>query len=141
MSALSFSHFSSCYLCLHLVVAMFHLCIHNQTFSDVKCIKEERQALLPFKHHLIDETDCLASWVDEKNDCCKWAGIVCDNITGHVIQIHLNGHCSDFHDTDKELEEASKQQLKRELSQSLLDIKQLKHLDFSCNNFGRIQVP
>ncbi|PWA41911.1 hypothetical protein CTI12_AA538010 [Artemisia annua] len=41
----------------------------------------------------------------------------------------------------KELEEASKQKLKGVLSPSLLDLKQLKHLDLSCNNFGRIQVP
>ncbi|GKC24337.1 leucine-rich repeat protein, partial [Tanacetum coccineum] len=101
---------------------------------------EERQALLRFKHRLIDETDRLASWVGE-NDCCKWAGIACDNMTGHAIQIHLNGHCHDIRDTDKELEEASKQHLKGELSPSLLDMKQLEHLDLSCNDFGGIQVP
>ncbi|GKC39876.1 leucine-rich repeat protein, partial [Tanacetum coccineum] len=141
MSAFSFSHFSSCYLCLLLVVALFHLCLSNQNSDDLLCIKEERRALLEFKHHLIDETDRLASWVGEKNDCCKWAGIVCDNKTGHVHQIHLNGHCRDYYDTEKELQEASKQQLKGELSPTLLDLKQLKHLDLSCNDFGQIQVP
>ncbi|GJV28661.1 leucine-rich repeat protein [Tanacetum coccineum] len=141
MSALSFSHFSSCYLCLLVVVALFHLCLSNQNFDDVLCIKEERQALLQFKHRLVDEGGRLASWVGEQNDCCKWAGIVCDNKTGHVHQIHLralDGHCQ--FDEYKE-EEASKQKLKGDLSLSLLDLKQLKHLDLSCNDFGWIQVP
>ncbi|MFS7950975.1 putative non-specific serine/threonine protein kinase [Helianthus anomalus] len=31
--------------------------------------------------------------------------------------------------------------LKGEISHSLLDLKQLKHLDLSCNDFGGIQVP
>nr|GFC40564.1 leucine-rich repeat protein [Tanacetum cinerariifolium] len=88
----------------------------------------ERRALLEFKHHLIDEGDRLASWVGEKTDCCKWAGIVCDNMTGHVQQIHLPG-----------LNDPS--MLKGNLSPSLLDLKQLEHLDLSCNDFGQIQVP
>ncbi|GJW97045.1 leucine-rich repeat protein [Tanacetum coccineum] len=144
MSGFSFSHLSACYLCLLVVLALFHLCSSNQNSDDLLCIKEERRALLEFKHHLIDEADRLASWVGEKTDCCKWAGIVCDNMTGHVHQIRLpglNGHCRDFHDTIKGIEEASKQQLKGELSPSLLNLKQLKHLDLSCNDFGLIQVP
>ncbi|KAI3704960.1 hypothetical protein L1987_75190 [Smallanthus sonchifolius] len=51
--------------------------------------RDERQALLELKHGLIDEADRLASWVGENNDCCKWAGIVCDNFTHHVHKIHL----------------------------------------------------
>ncbi|GKD16057.1 leucine-rich repeat protein, partial [Tanacetum coccineum] len=121
-----------------------HLCLSNQNFDDVLCIKEERHALLQFKHRLIDEGGRLASWVGEQSDCCKWAGIVCDNKTGHVHQIHLrafDGHCAEYFDTQKEEEEASKQKLKGDLSPSLLDLKQLEHLDLSCNDFGQIQVP
>nr|GEV12234.1 putative leucine-rich repeat protein, plant-type [Tanacetum cinerariifolium] len=119
--------------------------MHTSKYTHSFIVKlEERHALLRFKHHLIDEGGRLASWVGEQNDCCKWVGIVCDNITGHVHQIRLpgfNGHCSDFHDTDKELEEASKQKLKGDLSPSLLGLKQLKHLDLSCNDFRLTQVP
>ncbi|GJU58886.1 leucine-rich repeat protein [Tanacetum coccineum] len=141
MSALS--DFFSCYLSLLVGVTLFHLCLSNQNLDDVLCIKEERQALLWFKHRIIDEGDRLASWVDESNDCCKWAGIVCDNVTGHVHQIHLRALDSQciYRDTRKELEEASKQKLKGDLSPSLLDLKQLKHLDLSCNDFRSIQVP
>ncbi|GJY91097.1 leucine-rich repeat protein [Tanacetum coccineum] len=129
MSAFSFSHFSSCYLWLLVVVALFHLCLSKQNFDDVLCIKEERQALLEFKHRSIDETDRLASWVDEKNDCCKRVGIVCESIprdlkplkrsqialllglmrrTTAANQIHLNGHClSEALPTLNEFEEFS----------------------------------
>ncbi|GKA08869.1 leucine-rich repeat protein [Tanacetum coccineum] len=141
MSAFSFSHFYSCYLCLTFVLALFHLCSSNQNSDDLLCKKEERRALLEFKHHLIDEGDRLASWVGEKTDCCKWAGIVCDNMTGHVHQIHLSGHCLPNPFTQNEFEEVSKQQLKGDLSRSLLGLKHLKHLDLSCNDFGQIQVP
>ncbi|GJW99325.1 receptor-like protein EIX2, partial [Tanacetum coccineum] len=54
-------------------------------------IDDERQALLQFKHGLIDEANQLASWVGKESDCCRWAGIGCDNSTGHVHRIHLPG--------------------------------------------------
>ncbi|PWA92960.1 Alpha crystallin/Hsp20 domain-containing protein [Artemisia annua] len=40
-----------------------------------------------------------------------------------------------------EFEEASKQQLKGDLSPSLLGLKKLEHLDLSCNDFGWNQIP
>ncbi|KAM0023681.1 putative leucine-rich repeat-containing, plant-type, leucine-rich repeat domain superfamily [Helianthus debilis subsp. tardiflorus] len=88
----SFSRFSSCYFCLLLVMALFQLCLSNTNSSPILCMDDERQALLQFKHGLIDGADRLASWVREENsDCCKWDGIACDNITGHVHKIHLPG--------------------------------------------------
>ncbi|PWA59020.1 LRR receptor-like serine/threonine-protein kinase GSO2 [Artemisia annua] len=108
-------------------------------------MEDERQALLEFKHGLIDKGDRLASWDSEESDCCRWAGIVCDNTTRHVHQIHLpglDGHCltGDFR-TFKKYNEASKQRFRGNLSSSLLRLKQLRHLDISCNNFERIQIP
>ncbi|KAM0066252.1 putative non-specific serine/threonine protein kinase [Helianthus debilis subsp. tardiflorus] len=102
-------------------------------------------SLLQFKHGLTGESQRLASWVVENKDCCTWAGIACDNSTGHVHRIHLpglDGHCRyiDYYLTIGE-KEALKQKLKGDISRSLLDLKQLKHLDLSCNDFGGIQVP
>ncbi|GJU99146.1 leucine-rich repeat protein [Tanacetum coccineum] len=104
----------------------------------------ERQALVEFKHGLVDEAHRLASWVSDESDRCGWAGIACDNITHHVHRIHLrglDGHCEDYYYSDKELEEASKQRLRGNLSSSLLHLKQLRHLDLSCNDFSMSRVP
>ncbi|XP_076916727.1 receptor-like protein EIX1 [Bidens hawaiensis] len=105
---------------------------------------DERQALLQFKHGLIDDAGRLASWVTEENsDCCKWAGIACDNVTGHVHKIHLPGKYCYFayYTSDKAYEECLKQRLRGDLSPSLLNLKQLKHLDLSLNDFGEKQIP
>nr|XP_043633350.1 receptor-like protein EIX1 [Erigeron canadensis] len=99
----------------------------------------ERQALLEFKQGLIDKTDRLASWVSEDRNCGRWAGIVCDNITGHVHGIHLQGSSSP--DLRGGYYCDRTRPLGGNLSTSLLDLKQLGHLDLSCNNFGGIQVP
>ncbi|KAF5808295.1 putative leucine-rich repeat-containing, plant-type, leucine-rich repeat domain superfamily [Helianthus annuus] len=144
---LSFSSFSSCHLCLLVVLALFRSCSSKQNSEPVLCIDAERQALLRFKHGLTDETHRLASWVAENKDCCNWYGITCDNSTGHVHRVHLpghGGHCPAYsvsYFTEKEYTDASKQRLKGDISRSLLDLKQLKHLDLSCNDFRGIQVP
>ncbi|GKA13584.1 receptor-like protein EIX2 [Tanacetum coccineum] len=73
-----------------------------------------------------------------------WEGIACNNSTGHVHHIHLpalNGNCRKDYRNDKEYREAIKQRLRGSLSSSLLHLKQLRHLDLSCNDFGKIQVP
>nr|XP_043615765.1 receptor-like protein EIX2 [Erigeron canadensis] len=148
----SFCYLYSCYLCF-LVATLFQSCLSNQNFDDVLCLKGERQALLQFKDGLVDETDRLASWVGEASDCCRWAGIVCDNFTGHVHQIHLpgfDGHCqpsyigislAGFAREVIEYRESLKQVLRGDLSPSLLQLKQLRRLDLSCNDFEGIQVP
>nr|XP_043611547.1 receptor-like protein EIX2 [Erigeron canadensis] len=127
----------SCYLCFLAVLGLSLSCISIQKAgsSDVLCMKGERQALLKFKHGLIDKTGRLASWVGKNRNCCKWTGIVCDNITGHVHEIHLQGDSTFDNDFDPT------RQLGGHLSSSLLRLKQLRHLDLSCNNFGGIQVP
>ncbi|GJU03999.1 putative leucine-rich repeat protein [Tanacetum coccineum] len=107
-------------------------------------LQSEKQALLQFKHSLVDEANRPASWVSEESDCCKWVGIDCDNITGHVHRIHLpgaNGHCHGPYSRNREYEEASRQRLRGDLSSSLLNLKQLRHLDLSCNDFGGIHIP
>ncbi|KAL8248090.1 hypothetical protein R6Q59_009306, partial [Mikania micrantha] len=134
-------------LCLLLVMTLFHFCLSHQNFDDRLCIDDERQALLEFKHGIIDEAGRLDSWVGEESDCCKWAGITCDNSTGHVHQIHLpglDGHCDspDLYYMYEAYEKVSKlHRLRGDLNPSLLRLKKLKHLDLSCNDFGGIQVP
>ncbi|KAI3802613.1 hypothetical protein L1987_30753 [Smallanthus sonchifolius] len=134
-----FSSSSCCYLCLFVVLTLFHFCLSD----GVLCIEGERQALLKFKLGLTDETYRLASWVAEDRDCCRWAGISCDNSTGHVQRIHLRGHdgyCPDFasnYDIVKEYEEASKQRFGGTIPPQLGNLSQLHILCLgSSSNFN-----
>jgi hypothetical protein len=49
----------------------------------MRCIEEERQALLKFRQGLLYSTEL--SWGTHEEDCCKWEGIKCSNRTGHVV--------------------------------------------------------
>ncbi|KAG4941620.1 hypothetical protein JHK87_045491 [Glycine soja] len=66
--------------------------------AEIKCIETERQALLNFKHGLIDDYGILSTWRgdDSNRDCCKWKGIRCNNQTGHVEMLHLRGHGTQY---------------------------------------------
>ena len=60
-----------------------------------KCyMEEERIGLLEFKGFLksnIKNTNFLLSWVNKaKSECCKWGGVRCNAIKGHVIELSLN---------------------------------------------------
>ncbi|GJT39637.1 leucine-rich repeat protein [Tanacetum coccineum] len=45
----------------------------------VGCSKQERLALLKFKHSVLDEFGMLSSWVG--NDCCNWKRVQSDDAT------------------------------------------------------------
>nr|GEV67226.1 leucine-rich repeat protein [Tanacetum cinerariifolium] len=139
--------FSSSSCLWFLVISSFCiLCLCKQNQDDVLCKATERSALIQFKNKLIDQANRLSSWTG--NDCCSWSGVVCDNFTGHVLEIHLRGpddgikgHCHGSYDTDDELEEASKQMLGGNISSSLIKLVQLRYLDLSCNDFNLIPIP
>ncbi|XP_076961048.1 receptor-like protein EIX2 [Bidens hawaiensis] len=144
------SSYSPSYILLFLTV--FALCFSSyrcdENSTHVLCINSERAALLQFKIDLIDGANRLSSWSRHNEDCCKWAGVVCNNVTGHVQELHLggpndglHGHCHGPYDTDAELEAASKQMLGGNINPSLMSLKQLDYLDLSCNDFGGISIP
>lgn len=113
--------------------------------SDVGCIETEKQALLRFKQGLEDGSNRLASWNRSNGDCCQWAGVVCDNFTGHILELHLrnpfNVILPDFGNlADPDAYWNSR--LVGKISPSLLDLKHLIYLDLSGNDFDQeIQVP
>lgn len=51
------------------------------------CAEIEKQALLKLKEGFVHETELLSSW--NGDDCCKWKGVSCNNLTGHVTSLHL----------------------------------------------------
>ncbi|THG01157.1 receptor-like protein EIX1 [Camellia sinensis] len=88
--------------------------------NKIRCIEREKQALLKFK----EAANILSSWGNEedKQDCCKWRGVHCNNHGGHVTML-------DLHDW----------YLSGKISPSLLELQHLKYLDLSGNSFeGRI---
>ncbi|KAG7944322.1 hypothetical protein I3843_15G094200 [Carya illinoinensis] len=74
-----------------LLAALFQLSsIHG-------CLREEREALLQFKPSLNSSYDPSTSWNTShgNNNCCEWERVVCDNTTGHVIELDLS-YYNDF---------------------------------------------
>ncbi|XP_022719708.1 polygalacturonase inhibitor 2-like [Durio zibethinus] len=113
-------------------------CVGN---SRVLCIESERQALLKFKHDIIDRSNRLSSWGDG-GDCCNWVGVSCNNFTGHVYKLDLRPPSSpDYASSDAEIGVYWRSMLRGKINPSLLLLKQLSHLDLSYNNFGGIQIP
>ncbi|KAL1561149.1 receptor-like protein EIX1 [Salvia divinorum] len=105
----------SFFLILFLISTCFKLC----KCSTIFCPQIEKQSLLSFKQSLQDPYHQLSSWDDDGDaNCCKWNGVVCDNSTGHVHQLHLRGLS-----------------LRGQINPSLLNLKHLTHLDLSLNNF------
>ncbi|KAL7183599.1 hypothetical protein ACSBR2_025901 [Camellia fascicularis] len=105
---------------------------------EVVCLESEKRALLSFKQGLKDPSNRLSSW-DLEDDCCKWAGVVCNNLTGHVRELHLQNTYG--YTTQAEFKVYMKSKLRGEVNPSLLDLKHLNYLDLSGNDFGGIPIP
>ncbi|KAG5629258.1 hypothetical protein H5410_000975 [Solanum commersonii] len=52
------------------------------------CRDNEQQALETLKKKVYDPSEILSSWVVGK-DCCEWEGVVCNNLTRHVIELSI----------------------------------------------------
>ncbi|WVZ15027.1 hypothetical protein V8G54_012593 [Vigna mungo] len=114
------------------------------------CIESERETLLKLKHHLIDSSNRLSSWnASVHSNCCQWDGIVCNNITSHVAELHLHTPVPSFsfdesllEDVyDEAYEEYSRSRFGGEINPCLVDLKHLSYLDLSGNLFQYIPIP
>ncbi|KAL7126941.1 hypothetical protein ABFS83_14G220400 [Erythranthe nasuta] len=107
-------------LALFFLVLLFTIsCFKLSYCSNIVCPEIEKEALLSFKESLEDPSNILSSWnVSADVNCCNWKGVVCSNITGggHVQQLRLQG-------------------LRGKMNPSLFDLKHLKYLDLSQNDF------
>eukprot|EP00257_Ricinus_communis_P002153 XP_002513051.3 receptor-like protein EIX1 [Ricinus communis] len=119
-------------------------------FCNAGCIQSEREALLNFKLHLSDTSNKLANWVGD-GDCCRWSGVICHNSTGHVLELHLGtpsfseytgpGSFYSQQAASLSVEYYARTALAGKISPSLLNLKYLRYLDLSNNNFEGIRIP
>ncbi|GKV08993.1 hypothetical protein SLEP1_g20559 [Rubroshorea leprosula] len=119
-------------------VTIISIC--NGNFVHAVCIESEKEALLKFKQGIVDRTNRLASWHSD-GDCCRWTGIVCDNVTGHVIEINLRVPAFDGYLDEEAYQAYMRSRLGGKISPSLLHLKYLSHLDLSNNGFEGIHIP
>ncbi|XP_042001431.1 receptor-like protein EIX2 isoform X1 [Salvia splendens] len=103
--------------------------------QTICCKEQEKKALLEFKENLTDPTGRLSSWRGEE-DCCEWRGVSCSSTTADVVKLSLGSTSPTGLDSD-----AGTGALGGEISSSLLQLKYLRHLDLSMNNFVGAQVP
>ncbi|XP_039787063.1 receptor-like protein EIX2 [Panicum virgatum] len=60
------------------------------------CVPGERAALLDVKRGFTSDPDgALSSWTGLRPDCCRWSGVVCDNVTGRVAELRLRNALAD----------------------------------------------
>ncbi|XP_049386445.1 receptor-like protein Cf-9 [Solanum stenotomum] len=105
--------------------------------SSISILPHKHQiiSLLKFKQSFTIDTSAViyncpkpypktSSW-NMSRDCCSWDGVVCDDITGHVIELDLG--CSGLVGTI-------------DSNSSLFQLSHLQRLDLSSNNFSNSQI-
>nr|XP_024924446.1 receptor-like protein EIX2 [Ziziphus jujuba var. spinosa] len=140
--------------CAGLVLSIATIAIFSEggkSIVQARCIDSERQALLDFKQGLEDYHNTLSSWTSgEGEDCCLWRGVKCDNKTNHVVVLRLGDHVLEpgnfghdysryFHDFDYYVIIEPNSRFGGEIGSSLVELKYLRHLDLSFNDFSRFQ--
>uniref|UniRef100_A0A0R0FSW0 Leucine-rich repeat-containing N-terminal plant-type domain-containing protein n=1 Tax=Glycine max TaxID=3847 RepID=A0A0R0FSW0_SOYBN len=108
------------------------------------CIPSERETLLKFKNNLNDPSNRLWSWNHNHTNCCHWYGVLCHNVTSHLLQLHLNSSPSTafyrYYD-GYDWEGYRGFQFGGEISPCLADLKHLNYLDLSANDFEGMAIP
>ncbi|XP_064957318.1 receptor-like protein EIX2 [Musa acuminata AAA Group] len=100
------------------------------------CMESERRALLAIKSDMYDPGDRFSSWTGK--DCCGWRGVACDHTTGHVTKLDLHySYTYDLWDISDIMETMGGSKV----NPSLQELKHLKYLDLSMNNFSHAPVP
>ncbi|KAG5568024.1 hypothetical protein H5410_064960 [Solanum commersonii] len=116
-----------------IMLLIVFLC-HEVSSKSILPHKHQTISLLKFKQsftiHPSASGLCLesypktSSW-NTSRDCCSWDGVVCDDITGHVIELDLS--CSYLTGTI-------------DSNSSLFQLSHLQRLDLSSNNFSNSHI-
>ncbi|KAL2577785.1 hypothetical protein AAZV13_16G158500 [Glycine max] len=124
------------------ILVFLHLWLCSLPCRESVCIPSERETLLKFKNNLNDPSNRLWSWNHNNTNCCHWYGVLCHNVTSHLLQLHLNTSPSAFeydyyngfyHRFDEEA--YRRWSFGGEISPCLADLKHLNYLDLSGNRF------
>lgn len=125
--------------------ATFSLTAHalaGSATGAAACVPQERDALLAFKEGVTSDPGALlGSWQrgGHEQDCCRWRGVRCSNLTGHVLRLHLRNRRISYDGYGRRSVDGG---LVGEISRSLLSLQHLEHLDLSMNSLqgpsGRI---
>ncbi|XP_076910937.1 receptor-like protein EIX2 [Bidens hawaiensis] len=126
---------------LYLFILSVFLCATTYTCLDapnltVSCHERERLALLEFKHNVKDYFKVLSSWVGIH--CCSWKGVSCDGDTRSVVSLRLRGNYREFYEDDVEEDYYL---VGEKVNTYLAELRHLKHLDLSGNNFQQSRIP
>ncbi|XP_028206210.1 receptor-like protein EIX1 [Glycine soja] len=114
------------------ILVFVQLWLFSLPCRESVCIPSERETLLKFKNNLIDPSNRLWSWNHNNTNCCHWYGVLCHNVTSHLLQLHLNSSDSLFND---DWEAYRRWSFGGEISPCLADLKHLNYLDLSGNEF------
>ncbi|XBJ21131.1 hypothetical protein VPH35_011834 [Triticum aestivum] len=91
-----------------------------RTHDQGGCIMRDREALLSIKARIMANPErLLSSWRGQ--DCCRWEGVTCSNMIGHVIELDLHAPYN------------IQSSLKGEISSSLKDLEHLQFMDLGGN--------
>ncbi|XP_076938032.1 receptor-like protein EIX1 [Bidens hawaiensis] len=141
---------------LHLIFLSIFLfttkytCLGAQ-YSIVSCHEPERLALLKLKDGVKDDFNMLSSWVGV--DCCSWDRVRCDSATGRAVGLHLRGNAgklsyscwvagiskSTTAEDDYTVGE-DHYLVGEDVNSSLAELRYLKYLDLSGNDFQGWQI-
>ncbi|XP_022632099.1 receptor-like protein 12 [Vigna radiata var. radiata] len=105
----------------------------------IRCIPKERDALLQFKAAIVDDYGMLSSWTTP--DCCQWEGILCNNLTAHIIRLDLHGEVHYEYFYRYGYYGVSQRYISREIHMSLMELRHLRYLNLSFNDFKDTNIP
>ncbi|KAL3635749.1 hypothetical protein CASFOL_020296 [Castilleja foliolosa] len=119
-----------------IIIIIFFIIEQSTVFClTFDCAPEEKKALLRFKASLSDPSDRLSSWKTEYN-CCSWEGVECDKATGHVIELHLGNRV-----VENGWPSLGNMLRSEMVDSSLMELKYLRYLDLSFNDFQGSSIP